>query len=64
MTLWGEPERVYVQNVEQLHVSSETETQATEYPNSTHREAGLAISMLHTGLSSARRKEADESTLA
>jgi len=23
MTLWGEPERVYVQNVEQLHVSSE-----------------------------------------
>jgi len=22
-TLWGEPERVYVQNVEQLHVSSE-----------------------------------------
>ena len=38
-----------------------TETQATEYPNSTHREAGLAISMLHTGLSSARRKE---STLA
>ena len=45
MTLWGEPERVYVQK-------------------STHREAGLAISMLHTGLSSARRKEADESTLA
>ena len=41
-----------------------TETQATEYPNSTHREAGLAISMLHAGLSSARRKEADESTLA
>jgi len=38
-----------------------TETQATE---STHREAGLAISMLHTGLFSARRKEADESTLA
>ena len=35
-----------------------TETQATE---STHREAGLAISMLHTGLSSARCKEADES---
>ena len=27
-----------------------TETQATEYPISTHREAGLAISMLHTGL--------------
>ena len=23
MTVWGEPERVYVQNVEQLHVSSE-----------------------------------------
>jgi len=23
MTLWGEPERVYVRNVEQLHVSSE-----------------------------------------
>ena len=44
-----------------------TETQATEYPKSTHREAGLAISMLHTGLSSARRKdlkEADVSTLA
>ena len=41
-----------------------TETQATEYPKRTHREAGLAISMLHTGLSSARRKEADESTLA
>jgi len=40
-----------------------TETQATEYPKSTHREAGLAISMVHTGLSSARR-EADESTLA
>ena len=37
-----------------------TETQATEYLKSTHREAGLAISMLHTGLSSARRKEADE----
>ena len=35
-----------------------TETQATEYqsPKSTHREAGLAISMLHTGLSSARRR--------
>ena len=59
MTLWGEPERVYVQNVEQLHVSSEcsiAETQATEYPKSTHREAGLAISMLHTGLSSAGTK--------
>ena len=41
-----------------------TETQATEYPKSTHREADLAISMLHTGLYSARRKEADESTLA
>ena len=41
-----------------------TETQATEYPNSTQREAGLAISMVHTGLSSARPKEADESTLA
>jgi len=37
-----------------------TETQATEYLKSTHREAGLAISMMHTGLSSARRKEADE----
>jgi len=23
MTLWGVPERVYVQNMEQLHVSSE-----------------------------------------
>ena len=41
-----------------------SKTQATEYPKSTHREAGLATSMLHTGLSSARRKEADESTLA
>ena len=42
-----------------------TETQATEYFKSTaHREAGLAISMLHTGLSSARRKEADKSTAA
>ena len=41
-----------------------TETQATEYPKSTHCEAGLAISMLHTGLSRARRKEADEGTLA
>ena len=30
----------------------------------THREAGLAISVLHTGLSSARRNGADESTLA
>ena len=40
-----------------------TETQATEYPKSTHREASLAISMLHTGLSSAHHKEADESTL-
>ena len=39
-----------------------TETQATEYLKSTHREAGLAISMLHTGLSIAHRKEADEST--
>ena len=58
-------ECMYVQNVEQLHVSSECNwNSATEYLKSTHREAGLAISMLHTGLSSARRKEADESTLA
>ena len=58
MTLWGEPERVYVQNVEQLMCHQNvTETQATENPNSTHREAGLAISMLHTGLSSARRRQ-------
>ena len=58
---------MYVQNVEPLSCmchQNVTETQATEYPKSTHREAGLAISMLHTGLSSARRNEADESTLA
>jgi len=40
MTLWGEPDQVHVQNMEQLHAYA-TEPQATEYHKKVHVYTGV-----------------------
>jgi len=66
MTLWGEPEWVHMQNVDQLHAydcyQNVTESQATEYHTKVHKcttqeqWVRLNWSMLHTGWSSTHRR--------